>query len=496
MKNSGVLLHLTALPSAYGIGDMGPNAFKFVDLLKDAKQSVWQVLPICLADKVGCPYSSPSAFGGNYLLISPDLLVADGLLRHEELKMEFDDFFDSQETNFYRVEYYKIKLFHLAFIRFQNQVELHRDYEVFCQMNAAWLNDLSMFLVLTRELGPDWTKWPKGYRTRQDGPMNDFAQKMKDKIDYQKFLQFIFFRQWGSLRSYANKNGIQILGDIPIFINHHSMDVWRAPENYKLNSTGRMQVETGAAPDQFNALGQKWSTPNYNWHQMEKDDFKWWRERMTFNLQLFDIVRLDHFRGFVATWEIPETEELAANGHWSASPGIKLFDSFKRHLGALPIVIEDLGKITDDVKWLRDQLGYPGMRIMQFGFNEGAANIHLPHHYPQNCVAYTGTHDNDTVMGWFNSLGETLEKSYVYQYCQVNTSAFLFWDFIRMLHYSQAQTAIVPIQDILGLGSESRFNRPGKADGNWAWRVRFEDIKEDHWKIFTEITEQSGRSKL
>lgn len=494
MRRSGVLLHITALPSKFGIGDMGPDAYKFVDTLKDLKQKVWQVLPICQTDRVGCPYSSPSAFGGNHLLISPELLKKSKLLDDSDLEMEYDDFFDPKDANFYRVERYKLGLLHIAFNRFKKKKTEYKKFETFCNTHQEWIHDLAMFQVLTRELGPDWTRWPHCYKTRDKETIAKFEEQMAEKILFKKFLQYIFFKQWGELRAYAQKNNIDILGDVPIFINHHSMDVWRNPHLFKVGSNGEMQVESGAAPDEFNALGQKWSTPNYNWHQMEQDDFLWWRERMKFNLELFDIVRLDHFRGFVATWEIASSEELACNGHWAPGPGARLFDSLKRHLGDLPIVIEDLGKITDDVKALRDYLGFPGMRILQFGFNSGDVNAHLPHNFPENSVAYTGTHDNDTVMGWYSSLGDTMEKGFVYDYCRINTSSFLYWDFIRLLENSRANTAIVPLQDIMGLGTDARFNRPGKEDGNWGWRFKWEELREENLNIFKEITENAGRA--
>ncbi|MCK5883598.1 MAG: 4-alpha-glucanotransferase [Bacteriovoracaceae bacterium] len=494
MRRSGVLLHITALPSKFGIGDMGPDSYRFIDTLVENKQKVWQVLPICQTDRFGCPYSSPSAFGGNHLLISPELLKKSKLLTDSDLEMEYDDFFDPSNTNFYRVERYKLGLFHIAFDRFKKKKTEYKKLEIFCERNKDWINDLAMFQVMTRELGPDWTHWPHGYKSRDPKTIQNFEEKMQEKITFKKFLQYIFFQQWNELRAYAKDKKIDILGDVPIFINHHSMDVWKKPEMFKVTSNGMMEVETGAAPDEFNALGQKWSTPNYNWHQMEQDDFLWWRERMKFNLELFDIVRLDHFRGFVATWEIPSGESLASNGYWAPGPGAKLFDALKRHLGELPIVIEDLGKITDDVKDLRSQLGYPGMRILQFGFNSGEENAHLPHNFPENSVAYTGTHDNDTVIGWYSSLGDTMEKGYVYRYCQINTSSYLYWDFIRLLENSRAATAIVPLQDIMGLGNEARFNHPGKEGGSWGWRFKWDELKKENLDTFKEITENSGRA--
>jgi 4-alpha-glucanotransferase len=464
-RSSGILLHPTSFPSRYGIGDLGPEAYKFVDFLVEAGQTLWQVLPLGPTGYGDSPYASYSAFAGNTLLISPERLLDEGLLDHADL----------EETPVGPIDYgyahrLKDEFIANAYRNFvnTNNTPLRSEFEAFVQQHSYWLDDYALFRALKDEHdGAAWTKWERSVVSR------------RSQIEAHQFYQFLFFRQWSALRSYCHNRGIKIIGDFPIFVAHDSCDVWTSPEQFKLDKSGNPTVVAGVPPDYFSATGQLWGNPLYNWERMRSDGFKWWIKRVNALFGLVDIARVDHFRGFVACWEIPGGDTTAEHGSWVNTPGRELFTSIRATLGELPIIAEDLGVITAEVDELRNEFGFPGMRVLQFGFGDDPKSVNLPHNYVQNVVAYTGTHDNDTAVGWFNRVaaeGGTQTAEQVddeRQFCldYLNTSGDeINWDFIRAVWASVADRAITPLQDVLGLGSEARMNLPNSTEGNWRWR--------------------------
>ena len=491
-RSSGVLVHITSLPSKFGIGDLGPTAFKFVNWLKDAKQSLWQLLPFSITDGDGCPYSSCSAYGGNPLLISPEELVADKLLKKSEL-IDAEDIFGDRLQNSL-VSEYKTFLFRKSFERFVKRDDLLTQFDDFYKEEKEWLLDLSLYIVISEQFGRNWVKWPDRYRHRDPAALKRFEKINQEQIRFHQFLQFLFFKQWKAFKKYANDNGVKLIGDIPIFLSHQSMDVWKNQELFLL-AGGEPYVVTGAPPDNFSVFGQKWGNPNYNWWAMEQDGFKWWIKRIAFNLKYYNIIRLDHFRGFAATWEIPIDNPDPRSGYWSTVPGHNLFHCVGEALGDLPIIAEDLGKITPDVEWLRDRFNFAGMKILQFAFNEGDSNVHLPHNFrTNNCVVYTGTHDNPTSKGWFENMPETLEKHYAAKYAGAWNWHHMNWSLINLALSSRADVAIIPIQDIMDKGNEARMNIPGTAKGNWTWRFRWEELSDANKHHLRELTCHSWRN--
>jgi len=468
-RSSGILLHPTSFPSCFGIGDLGPEAYKFVDFLVEAGQTLWQVLPLGPTGYGDSPYASYSAFAGNTLLISPERLVDDGLL----------DLGDLEQMPVGPIDYgyahdVKSRLLNRAYYRFRatDDHNLRSGFRSFVDQQSYWLDDYALFRALKDDHGGvAWTDWRADAGSRE---------RLKAQIEAHQFYQFLFFRQWSALRSYCNDRGIKIIGDFPIFVAHDSADVWIHPEQFKLDKDGKPTVVAGVPPDYFSATGQFWGNPLYNWERMESDGFKWWIERVRALFAMVDIARVDHFRGFVACWEIPGGDTTAERGVWVETPGRALFNSIQGALGELPIIAEDLGVITTEVNALRDELGFPGMRVLQFGFaGDPKTSINLPHNYVRNVVAYTGTHDNDTTVGWFNSkAGEGSMRTAAQideqrQFCleYLNTSGEeINCDFIRSVWASVAERAIAPLQDVLGLGSEARMNLPNSNEGNWLWR--------------------------
>ena len=474
-RSSGILLHPTSLPSPFGIGDLGPEAYKFVDFLVEAGQSLWQVLPLAPTGYGDSPYASYSAFAGNTLLISPERLVDEGLLNQSDLEER-----PVGPVDYGAAHQLKADLLARAYERFSktNKTNLRSEFESFQQQQSYWLEDYALFRALKDEHGGvAWTEW---------GPIAGARERLKSQIEAHEFSQFLFFRQWSALRQYCHERGIKIIGDFPIFLAHDSADVWINPEQFKLDSTGKPLVVAGVPPDYFSSTGQFWGNPLYNWERMQADGFKWWIERVRAMFALVDIARADHFRGFAACWEIPAGETTAENGKWVSTPGRELFNSIRRSLGELPIIAEDLGVITDDVVALRDDLGFPGMRVLQFGFGgDPKESVDLPHNYVRNVVAYTGTHDNDTAVGWFNSVANEgsirtakqidEQRQFCLQYLNTNGEE-IHWDFVRAVWASVAERAISPLQDVLGLGSEARMNLPNSTEGNWSWRFKTGDL--------------------
>jgi 4-alpha-glucanotransferase len=504
-RSSGILLHPTSLPGRYGIGELGFEAYQFVDALVRARQSLWQVLPLGPTGYGDSPYQSFSAFAGNTLLISLDLLVKEGLLTEEDLAGA--PAFSEERVDFGGVIEFKNAQLERAFERFKQRgsENLRRAFEVFGRYAASWLDDYALFrAVKNRQDGKVWSEWDRELALRDEAALAGTREELADEIEAQEFYQFLFFRQWAALKKYANHKGVSIVGDIPIFVSYDSADVWTHPDLFKLDEHGKPLVVAGVPPDYFSATGQLWGNPIYDWRRMREDEFAWWRERVSTCFELMDILRIDHFRGFAATWEIPAGHETAEHGRWVEVPGRELFSALREKLGTdLPIIAENLGLITPDVERLRRQFGFPGMRILQFGFSSDADNKFLPHNYEREDVAYTGTHDNDTTLGWFNAqegVGSTRtaaqiekEREYCLKYLDTDGRE-IHWDFIRAVFASVADIAIIPLQDVIGLGTEARMNLPASTGGNWDWRLRKGDLKEGMLARLSELSDIYGRN--
>lgn len=502
-RSSGILLHPTSLPGPFGIGDLGPAAYAFADFLVSSGQGLWQMLPLGPTGYGDSPYACYSAFAGNTLLISPDQLITEGLLSTSELPTEVS--MPGQSVNFEQVHQIKGDLLGRAYRNHKqtNNVPLRDEFEDFTQRSGSWLDDYALFRALKDVHGGiAWNEWKPELRSRQPAALEEAREQLRQEIEAQKFYQFLFSRQWFALKTYCNDRGIKLVGDLPIFVAHDSADVWTNPNQFKLNEDGSPIVVAGVPPDYFSATGQLWGNPLYNWDQMRADGFKWWIERVHATLQTVDIVRIDHFRGFAACWEIPGGDKTAERGRWAEAPGRELFIAIREALGELPIIAEDLGVITPDVEALRDDFGFPGMRILQFAFSSDAKNHDLPHNYHSNVVVYTGTHDNDTTVAWFSSVageGSTrtaeqveAERNFCIRYLNTDGRE-IHWDFIRTVLASVANTAVVPLQDLLGLGNEARMNLPNSTEGNWAWRFEPGGLTNDLAQRLRGLTELYGR---
>jgi 4-alpha-glucanotransferase len=504
-RSSGILLHPTSLPGRFGIGDLGDEAYSFVDFLKASGQSLWQVLPLGPTGYGDSPYQCFSAFAGNTLLISPAQLVREGLLTIEDLART--PAFPNDRVDFGNVIKFKNALLRESFNRFRKTSDKSlRDYfEHFSHQASSWLEDYALYRALKdAQGGKAWNEWEPGLTRRDPATLARAREHLREQIDAQKFYQFLFFKQWAALKAYCHEHGVKLVGDIPIFVARDSADVWMNPDQFKLDEAGNPTVVAGVPPDYFSATGQLWGNPIYNWDRMLADGFRWWIERVRATLEIFDIVRIDHFRGFAASWEIPGRDKTAERGAWVSVPGRELFNAIKHSLGDLPIIAEDLGVITPDVEALRDDFGLPGMRILQFAFGGDTLNHDLPHNYIKNCVVYTGTHDNDTTFGWFTSVAgegstrnnEQIERERRFCLDYLNSDGReIHWDFIRAVLASVADTAIIPLQDLLGLGNEARMNLPNSTSGNWAWRYKPEALTDEVARRLKKLTELYGREQ-
>ncbi len=503
-RASGILLHPTSLPGEYGIGDFGSEAYSFVDFLVDAGQTYWQILPLGPTGYGDSPYQCFSAFAGNPLLISPEKLVEDEFLRAEQIADRPS--FLSHKVEFGAVYEWKAKLLPLAYEGFHHitSVDLRGKFETFLHENAWWLDDYATYKAIKASLDQrPWYEWPTPLKLREAGAMAAIKEQLFDEIMAERFYQFVFFRQWSSLKDYANKNGVRIIGDVPIFVALDSSDVWCNQDKFKLNPDGSPRVIAGVPPDYFSETGQLWGNPIYDWEKMKEDGFKWWVARVEFTLRTVDVVRVDHFRGFAAAWEVPGGDTTAENGRWVDVPGKELFQALRQNLVRLPVIAEDLGVITPDVEELRDMYNFPGMKILQFAFGGDAQNHDLPHNYIPNCVAYTGTHDNDTTVGWWLSqagAGSTRdeadinrERDFALKYLCTNGDE-IHWDMIRAVWASVAHTAIAPLQDLLGIGTEGRMNLPASESGNWYWRYTDGALTPEIVNRLRELTEVYGRN--
>lgn len=469
-RSNGILLHPSSLSGPYGIGDLGPEAYRWVDFLASAGVKLWQILPLGPTGYGDSPYQCFSAFAGNPYLVSPDILLRDGLLLQEDLADMPD--WDPSQVDFGGIYRWKPALLDRAFARYEQMAPQHlrNEFVAFCAANSAWLDDYALFMALKEaNSGHAWVEWDEPLRRRESSALGKARRAHAAAITRQAFRQFLFFRQWLALKEYANDRGIKIIGDVPIFVAFDSSDAWSHPDLFYLDTRGHLLVQAGVPPDYFSPTGQLWGNPLYRWDVHQARRYTWWIERFRATLAQMDIVRLDHFRGFAGYWEVPGEAETAEHGRWVPGPGIDFLRALKSALGDLPIIAEDLGEITPDVIELRDSFGLPGMRVLQFGFS-GPENAFLPHHYVLNCVAYSGTHDNDTAVGWYQSAPEH-ERRYYRQYI-VSDGSDVPGDMIRELWASVAGYALAPLQDLLGLGAEARMNFPGTLGGNnWAWRM-------------------------
>jgi 4-alpha-glucanotransferase len=468
-RASGVLAHPTSFPGPHGIGDLGEAAYRFIDWLVVAGQRLWQVMPLSPTGFGDSPYASPSAFAGNPLLISLNWLEINELLERSDLS--FHEPFHDYEVDFGRVIAFKHDMLRRAFERFRNDPNSHLlfPFEQFSRDNTSWLDDYALFMALKDQHGgKPWFEWERTIRLRTREAISRWSSELKDEVRFHKFVQFLFRRQWTELKQYANDRQIRIIGDVPIFVALDSADVWANRSLFRLDKHGVPVVVSGVPPDYFSVTGQIWGNPIFDWQGLRRTGYEWWVDRVRAALQLVDLIRIDHFRGFAAAWSIPYGDETAAGGRWELGPRREVFDTITNELGPVPFIVEDLGLITADVRDLREELGYPGMAVLQFAFDEDPDNIYLPHNYCENIVVYTGTHDNQTTIGWFQSLpfGDQEE---VRRYIGRDGSD-IAWDFIRLGLSSVANTAIFPLQDILRLGDEARMNTPGRPMGNWGWR--------------------------
>ncbi|MCH5325380.1 MAG: 4-alpha-glucanotransferase [Eubacterium sp.] len=461
-------MHITSLPSNEGIGSLGKPSYDFIDWLKTAGQKYWQVLPINPTGYGDSPYQSPSAFAGNPLLIDLWELAGMGLLGREDIKgREYGE--DPSTVDYEKVISQKNELLEKAFRNFSEDVA----YLAFVQEQAWWLEDYSLFMAIKEQNGlRSWLTWDRDIKMRKPEAMKAAREELADRIKYHRFVQYIFFTQWKKMKTYAEKNGISIIGDIPIYAAMDSADVWANPTMFTINIELQPTLVAGVPPDYFSATGQLWGNPLYNWERMEKDNFEWWLSRIDHAMKLFDIVRIDHFRAFDTYYAVPADAKTAEYGDWRKGPGMKLFNTIKKELGEVNIIAEDLGDIFDSVKVLLEQSGFPGMRVLQFGFNnEHADNSHLPHNYPANSVCYTGTHDNDTIIGWYRSASGSAAKM-AKSYVDIRPFAKKNFAFIKSIYQSPSELAIVPMQDALGLGKKARMNTPSTLGGNWTWRMK------------------------
>ena len=469
-RSSGILLHPTSLPGPFGIGDLGVNAFHWLDFLEKSGVDYWEILPLGPTGYGDSPYQSFSAFAANINLIDPEQLVKDGLININDIQNH--PRFSDKKVLFKRIAQWKNSLLNLAFLNFiQNQnSRLFFQFKDFIENQFYWLDDFSLFMAI--KIIQNWTawdQWPMQLKMHDSEVINQFRKNYSKEILFQKFQQFVFFNQWKKMKDYAQNKKIKIIGDIPIFIAYDSADVWSHPDLFDLTQDLKPRVVAGVPPDYFSRTGQLWGNPHYRWINHQKIDFQWWINRFQSTLELVDVVRLDHFRGFAGYWEIPADATTAENGHWVRGPGNSLFNALEKSLGNLPVIAEDLGVITPDVIDLRDNFHFPGMKILQFGFGSDPSNPFLPHNYQTNCVAYTGTHDNPTSLDWYNSLSER-ERSFCNEYMNSDRK-HIAWDMIHTLWSSVADLTIAPIQDFLEIGRSGRMNFPGRLGNNWNWRL-------------------------
>ncbi len=494
-RSSGILLHITSLPGPHGVGDLGPSAYRFVDWLQQAGQSLWQVLPLNPVGPGDSPYMSASAFAGSPLMVALEPLMARGWLSQPELP---ERGFDAKRSDFGAVTAWRLDQLRAAASGFQARAtpEEHLALAAWCQAQAHWLDDYALFVSLqVAQAKQPWWNWPAPLRQRQGPALHAARAQQHGEIRFWRFVQWCFDVQLGELKRYANERGVALVGDLPIFVAHDSADCWARPDLYQLDEVGQATVVAGVPPDDLGPDGQRWGNPLYRWDRMAAEDYAWWTARVQRAMGQADVFRIDHFLGFSAYWEIPANSPTAKTGRWVPGPGRELFDAIARRLGKLPIIAEDLGLVTPAVRALRDSCGFPGMKILQFAFGGDGRHEFLPHNYTPAVVVYTGTHDNDTARGWWDH-APAHERAFCASYLQCNETD-VHWAMIRAASNSVAQMAIFPLQDVLGLGSEYRMNLPGTlGGGNWAWRFAWADLASGVAPALARISTASGRAQL
>lgn len=493
-RSSGVILHPTCLAGPFGIGDLGPSSVQWLDFMDAAGLGLWQILPLNPTGFGNSPYQSFSAFAGNLNLISPIVLVEDGLIALEEI--EKHPHFSSKKVDFNRVSRWKKKILKIAFRNFRKaaSISIKKEYESFCQDQSFWLKNYSVFMAL-KDLFKQaaWNAWPDEYKFRDEKSIAKFKEKYSKNIDFHEFVQFCFHMQWQKILAYAQLKKIKIVGDMPIYMAYDSADVWTHPELFELNDKFEPRLIAGVPPDYFSPSGQLWGNPLYCWPMHQKSGFKWWLQRFEKTIQMVDIIRLDHFRGFCGYWEVEANMPTAEIGRWVQGPGKTFFDTVENKLSALPIIAENLGVISKDVDELLIQFNFPGMRILQFAFGSDTNNSYLPHNYPIHCVAYTGTHDNATLKSWYKNLSPE-EARLCRQYLNSDEKNIV-WNTIRCLWSSVAEFALAPLQDFLELGNQARMNFPGTMEKNWDWRLLPNNLNEKLANKIKELNMVFGRDK-
>ncbi|MBX3005920.1 MAG: 4-alpha-glucanotransferase [Anaerolineales bacterium] len=490
---SGILLHITSLPGRFGIGDLGPQAYAWVDFLAASGTRWWQTLPLGPTGYGESPYQSYSSFALNPNLLSPEQLLVDGLL--DAAHLETAPAFPSHTVDFPAVTQWKRGLYQVAFARLHSLPALRAEFAAFCAAQAAWLDDYSMFMVLKSQHGQQaWPHWPAPLRARHPEALAAVRQAQASSLAYYAFQQFLLFRQWTQLRAHMAARGVGVIGDLPIYVAHDSADVWCRPDLFELDAHGAPQRVAGVPPDIFSTTGQLWGNPLYRWDLHKAEGYAWWLNRLRATLAQADVIRLDHFRGFATYYAIPASEDTAMHGTWELGPGEDFFHTVERELGHLPLIAEDLGgEAAPEVIALRDQFHLPGMKVFQFGFDLGMEHPFLPHNYPVNCVAYSGTHDNDTFLGWFEH-APAAQRALCERYIQVGPQGFV-WSMLEMLWASQAALTVAPLQDFLELGSAARMNIPGTPLGNWHWRVDGGHLTPSLAQRIAALNQRNARSK-
>ena len=492
MRKSGMLLPIASLPSKYGIGSFSKEAYQFVDTLRESGQKLWQILPLGPTGYGDSPYQSFSTFAGNPYFIDLEQLINEGLITEEECNS-----YDWGNNNNY-IEYEKIYLSRFKILRTafeRSNITENQEYRQYCMDNGWWLHDYALYMSIKDSFnGTSWIEWDTDIRLRNPEAIRRFEEELKNDIEFYKYQQYLFTKQWNNLKSYANNNGIKIIGDIPIYVALDSADTWANPQLFQLNNECIPTVVAGCPPDGFSATGQLWGNPIYTWDYHKSTNYDWWVSRIAYSFRLYDVVRIDHFRGFDEYYSIPYGEENAINGKWNKGPGIDLFNVIKERLGNVDIIAEDLGFLTQSVKDLLNETGYPGMKIIQFAFDSREDSDYLPHNYNNNCIVYTGTHDNSTIQGWYRQVNdEDKEMCINYMNNRYNQDQDKHWDFICLAMRSVANTCIIPVQDYLGLGDEARINMPSTLGNNWVWRMDYNSFNKEIIEKIKTLTKLYGR---
>lgn len=489
-RSSGILMHIASLPGKFGIGSVGKGAYKFVDFLKESGQKYWQILPLGHTSYGDSPYQCFSAFAGNPHFIDFELLKEEGLLNESDYE-NINFGIEEDKIDYATIFLERQKVFKIAFNNFK-KIDCD-EFEIFKEENKFWLEEYSLYMSVKEYFNlTSWQDWDLDIRAREPLAVEKYKYMLKDRIEYWNFIQYEFFKQWKALKEYANENGVSIIGDIPIYVAEDGSDIWSNPKMFKMDEGMKPIVVSGCPPDSFSSTGQLWGNPIYDWDEMEKDNYSWWILRIRESFKLYDVVRIDHFRGFEAYWEVPYGDKTAENGKWVKGPEMKLINAIKDELGDLDIIGEDLGFLTEEFFKFKEESGYPGMKVLQFAFGGGDSE-YLPHNYNENCIAYTGTHDNDTIKGWIETTGDKKEIKNAEKYLPLSKDEGYNFGFIRGVWGSVSYLAIAPMQDFLNLGNDARINLPSTLGGNWQWRIKEDELSKDLAKKIYELTKRYWR---